>query len=424
MNHSNTQDFIKLCELLCVKPEWFPEFDDYCAEPDFLLKVATGIMEMGVVDNIMECGSGISTLVIAQCLYLKEKFQNICGQLISLEHDPYYSSCTYEWLKDRGLPGYADVHLCPVIGSPPWYSLATVEIPPKIDALIIDAPPAHLHPEARHGAIKLFPFLKDDAKIYADDGKREMSVLERWAKEFKSIKWEAVNTKRGALIGTKGEEKPSVLIAVPNEGDIHKHVSFALLKMQLDTRYGIRIIQPTHSPSDNNRHHIFNDFLAGNEDYLLMIDSDNPPINNPLDLIELDRDVMGCPTPVWHFTSKVKGERPIYENAYKYVPEKDAYTEWPDKDGLQRVDAVGTGCILIARRVLEHPGMRKGVNQRTLNGDGTVNKGGDIMFCETAKKCGFEIYAHYNYRCLHFQEVELHEVARAMHGLYKGASGV
>jgi hypothetical protein len=183
--------------------------------------------------------------------------------------------------------------------------------------------------------------------------------------------------------------------------------------MQMDSRYDLRIIQPTHSPSDNNRHHIFNDFLAGGEDYLLMIDSDNPPINNPLDLVSLDMDIITCPTPVWHFTGKNKGERPIYENAYKYIPEEDAYTEWPDKVGLQKVDAVGTGCILIARRVLEHPGMRNGANQRTLHPDGTVNKGGDIMFCETAKEYGFNIYAHYNYRCLHFQEVELHEVSRA-----------
>lgn len=420
MNYDTAEDFIKLCKLLCVKPAWFPEFDDYCAEPDFLLKVATGIMLMAAVDNVVECGSGISTLVIARCLHLRDQSKpDAFGQLTSLEHDPTYSARTYQWLIDRGLDGYANVHLCPAIGNPPWYSLATVDMQ-TIDILVIDAPPAYLHPESRYGAIKLFPFLKDGAKIYADDGKREMPVLERWTKEFKSIKWEAVNAKRGTLIGTKEEGKPSVLIAVPNEGDIHKHVSFALLKIQLDTRYSIRIIQPTHSPSDNNRHHIFNDFLAHDEDYLLMIDSDNPPINNPLDLVELDRDIITCPTPVWHFTGKNKGERPIYENAYKYVPEEDAYTEWPDKAGLQKVDAVGTGCILIAKRVLAHPGMREGANQRTLNPDGTVNKGGDIMFCETAKKCGFEVYAHYNYRCLHFQEVELHEVARAFGEVSKG----
>jgi hypothetical protein len=193
-----------------------------------------------------------------------------------------------------------------------------------------------------------------------------------------------------------------------------------LLKMQLDQRYTLRIQHPSHSPIDNNRHHIFKDFIDGGEDYLLMIDSDNPPINNPLDLVELGLDVVGLPTPVWHFTDKKKGERPVYENAYKYVPEEDAYLEWPDKQGLQEVDAVGSGCILIARRVLEHPDMQKGSSQPSFYPDGTHKKSGDIMFCERAKQCGFKIYAHYNYRCLHFVELELHEVIRAFGEMDRG----
>jgi predicted O-methyltransferase YrrM len=414
MNYTDNEDFVSLCKLLGVPARWFPLFDDYTATPNFLLKIATGIMNMETVDNVMECGSGISTLVIAQCLYIKGY-----GKLISLEHDPSYSSRTYTWLKDRGLNGDVDVHLCPITGIPPWYSLATINIP-KIDLLVIDAPPAHIHTGARYGAWKLFSYLKEGALIYADDAIREDRVIKRWSEEFLNIRWNYHLSERGIAIGIKGKTKLSVLIAVPNNGYIHKHVSLALLKLQTDNRYHHRIIQPTHSPSDNNRHHIFNDFLANNEDYLLMIDSDNPPTSNPLDLIELDLDIITCPTPVWHFTGRVKGERPIYENAYKYVPEEDAYTEWPEKVGLQKVDAVGTGCILIARRVLEHKGMRSGANQRTLHADGTVNKGGDIMFCETAKKCGFEIYAHYNYRCLHFQEVELHEVTRAFGEIKKG----
>jgi hypothetical protein len=420
MNYADNQDFIKLCELLRVKAEWFPEFDDYAAAPDFLLKIAKNIRSCPKeIKTVVECGSGISTLVIARCLELR----GYSGEVFSLEHDPAYSTRTYSWLKDRSLENFAYVHLCPLVGDPPWYSTASIEIP-EIDILIIDGPPGHIYPESRYGAINLFFLLKKDGTIFVDDAIRDKPIIARWSQEFPSLAWHLEPTERGIATSfpspEKSPAKKRVLIAVPTSGKIHKHVSFALLKLQMDTRYDIRIIQPTHSPSDNNRHHIFNDFLAGNEDYLLMIDSDNPPINNPLDLIELNKDVMGCPTPVWHFTGQAKGERPIYENAYKYVPKEDAYTEWPDKVGLQKVDAVGTGCILIARRVLEHPGMRKGSNQRTLNSDGTVNKGGDIMFCETARQCGFEIFVHYNYRCLHFAELELHEVARAFAEMNRG----
>jgi hypothetical protein len=213
-------------------------------------------------------------------------------------------------------------------------------------------------------------------------------------------------------------KKKRILISVPNTGDIHKLVCFATDRLLLDGRYNVTIIRPTHNPYENNLHHILNDFMKGDYDYWLNIDSDNPPMNNPLDLVTYDLDVVGLPTPVWHYTGKIKGERPFYENAYKYVPKDGAYTEWPNKDKLQKVDAVGTGCILFARRVFENPEMRKAPFQRTYYEDGTVEKGPDIAFCERAKAQGFSIFAHYDYRCQHFNELELHEVAKAFYELY------
>ncbi len=212
----------------------------------------------------------------------------------------------------------------------------------------------------------------------------------------------------------------NILVSIPNTGYIHKHVSLTTNKLLLDRRYKCNIIYPTHNPYENNLHHIVNDFMAGDYDFWLNIDSDNPPFRNPLDLVTYDLDVIGLPTPVYHFTGEKKGERPLYENGYKYVPEEEAYTEWPIKEGLQEVDAVGTGCLLMSRRVFEHLEMRKAPFQRTFNEDGTVDKGNDISFCERAKKNGFRIFAHYDYRCMHFNEIELHEVSRAFYGLYKG----
>ena len=161
------------------------------------------------------------------------------------------------------------------------------------------------------------------------------------------------------------------------------------------------------------------DFLKGDYDYWLSFDSDNPPTQNPLDLVEYDRDIIGCPTPVWHFDGKHKGERPIYWNVYDYVKEKGAYREYAKKEGLQKVDAVGTGCVLFARRVFENPEMQKGAFTRKLYPDGRVGKGNDISFCERAREQGFEIYAHFGYPCLHFNELELTEVIRAYGELEK-----
>jgi hypothetical protein len=212
-----------------------------------------------------------------------------------------------------------------------------------------------------------------------------------------------------------------VLISIPNTGWIHKHCAIAALKLIQDRRYQVTFIFPTHNPFENNLHHIINDFMKGSWEWWLSFDSDNPPMLNPLDLIELNKDIIGCPTPVWHFDEKnvPKGERPIYYNGYKYVPEKDAYTEWPIRKGLQRVDAVGAGCFLINRRVFENPEMRKAPFNRKYNEDGTVDKGSDIAFCERAKENGFEIWMHYDYLCYHFNEIDLNEIGRAFKNLYE-----
>lgn len=214
-----------------------------------------------------------------------------------------------------------------------------------------------------------------------------------------------------------------ILVSIPTSPAnpyIHKHVLRTALRLVQDKRYETVIMTPSHNPFENNLHHILNDFMDGDYDYWLNIDADNPPINNPLDLVEYDKDIIGLPTPVWHFddANKPKGESPIYWNAYKSVPEKGAYTEWPIKEGIQRVDAVGTGCLLIARRVFENKEMRKAPFERELNEDGTVNKGNDISFCEKATKQGVEIWAHYGYPCLHFNELELNEVIKAFNNLY------
>ena len=165
----------------------------------------------------------------------------------------------------------------------------------------------------------------------------------------------------------------SVLVTVPNLHWVSTYVTERLLRLIQDRRYRVRISMPSNKPYENNQHHIVKDFLAGEYDYWLSIDADNPPSRNPLDLVELDLDIVGLPTPVWHFTGDPPGERPIYFNVYKAHP-GGAYNEWQPQEGLQKVDAIGTGCFLVARRVFEHPDMRKGAFARKVNPDGTVDK--------------------------------------------------
>lgn len=209
-----------------------------------------------------------------------------------------------------------------------------------------------------------------------------------------------------------------IYVTVPCEHWIHKAVLRCLLLIQGDPRYCTRIEWPSHKPYENNLHHCASEFLESDCDFWLSMDSDNPPRRNPLDLVDLNLDIVGLPTPIWHYVGK-KGERPVYWNAYDYDSSVDAYREHHPREGLQRVDAIGTGCFLIARRVFEDPRMQRGAFIRKLYPNGTVHKGNDMSFCERARSCDFQIWAHFDYPCDHFSELELNEVVGAFRKLYE-----
>jgi hypothetical protein len=209
-----------------------------------------------------------------------------------------------------------------------------------------------------------------------------------------------------------------ILITVPNQHWIHKTVVNRVLRLQQDDRYALTISFPSQKPFENNLHHIIVDLLKGDWDYWLTIDADNPPEKNPLDLVELDKDVIGCPTPIIHFSKEHLGDAPVCLNAFDAVEGSDAYSPHRLMDGLQRVDVVGTGCALFARRVFENPFMQTGCFERKLNLDGTVNKGNDFSFCERAREQGFEIWAHYDYICSHINEVDVNEMQEQYGALF------
>jgi len=207
-----------------------------------------------------------------------------------------------------------------------------------------------------------------------------------------------------------------VLVTFPNEHWLHRALMPVWAALLRDQRYEVSLRPPAAKPFENNLHHIVIDFLREKFDFWLSIDRDNPPICNPLDLVELDLDIVGLPTPVWHWRGGVR-ERPIHWNGYDYDPSVDAYREHVPREGLQRVDAIGTGCFMVARRVFEHPDLQKGAFTRKLYPDGRVNKGNDFSFCERARDAKFSVWCHYDYPCHHYQEIDLHDAAQAIKGL-------
>lgn len=203
--------------------------------------------------------------------------------------------------------------------------------------------------------------------------------------------------------------RKKVLVAVPNHPPwIHKMVVFCLLKILNDRRYDVNIILPSWVPCEYNRSRIHEEAVRKGFDFVLMIDADNPPLRNPLDLVELDLDVVGCVTPIWSNKTGDNGA-PFYFNAMDWIEEKKAWNEHKESEGLQEVDAIGAGCILIARRVLISLA-NKSAWMRIWDDRGYAQEGTDWAFCKRAKKEGYKIWAHYDYPCEHYISLGLMEM--------------
>jgi len=202
-----------------------------------------------------------------------------------------------------------------------------------------------------------------------------------------------------------------IYVGIPCEGWIHKSIGEILVYLLEDKKgYDLGFEFRQAKPIDGNRNGLVKNCLGGGFDYLLMIDYDNPPSRNPLELVELDKDVMILPTPIWKTGEyyNYRGANPIVWNVFDKLPGEDM---WKNHDmqapGLEEIDAGGTGCCLIARRVLEKV---RPAFMRKWSEDGIQSVGSDILFCDRAKAAGFEIWTHYGYPCHHFKPTDLIQV--------------
>ncbi len=216
------------------------------------------------------------------------------------------------------------------------------------------------------------------------------------------------------------KKKPiPVYIAILNpDGTIHVQLVNRLLQMIGECFRG-KEWEPTIRFSkvtgvDFNRNTIVQDFLKTKCKWLIMIDHDNPPLNNPLDLIKFNKDIMCLPTMMWRGIDGTDGNEGLAFNVYRKVPGGWGTFVYDGKNKLFQADRVGTGCILIKRRVLtkmkDKAPFASGVDKKT----GMRVLGEDIAFCDKARKLGFKLWGHWDYACSHYKEVDLLDVAQLL----------
>jgi hypothetical protein len=148
--------------------------------PAALVAVCNEVVH-GSRTRIVECGSGMSTVVLARLL--RERGE---GALVALEHDNHWAALVEEQLRREDLEGVARVHYAPLGGDPTWYDLhGSDRLPDEVDLLVVDGPPAFDpgHGTRRAPALPWFiDRLVPGATVILDDIDRdgEREVLSRW----------------------------------------------------------------------------------------------------------------------------------------------------------------------------------------------------------------------------------------------------
>lgn len=149
--------------------------EEYSASPEYLAAIAAAVRE--TPGPVLECGSGLSTIVIAiEC-------ERYGVDAYSLEHDPFWVARTRAELRRHGL---ARVR---VLDSPlrsygefAWYGVPD-ELPDSFSLVVCDGPPAE--GSGRYG---LLPLLGDRiyGEILLDDAARahEEWVISTWIARF------------------------------------------------------------------------------------------------------------------------------------------------------------------------------------------------------------------------------------------------
>lgn len=192
-----------LCQRLGLEGE-LPYTPKWSAAADFLVLVVEQVRQARP-RCIVECGSGLSTVVLAQACAL-----NGMGQVFSLENGAEFAAATRAECERRHLPAtvlhapFQDHALAGEVW--PWYALDG--LPQQgIDLLIIDGPPGFIRPHARYPALPLlWPRLAPGGVILLDDAARpdEQAVVIRWQAEFPDLTAEYEALERGCYRLLKG----------------------------------------------------------------------------------------------------------------------------------------------------------------------------------------------------------------------------
>jgi len=185
---------------------------------------------------------------------------------------------------------------------------------------------------------------------------------------------------------------PSVFLGIPNTGRIHIDLSKWMMYNINSFRH---ISMPQKKPHDHARNYIVNEFLQTSCEWLLMVDSDIIPPMNVLDMVNNNVDVCSAYITINHNGKIMPLAMEKVDGGYR----GDMQAKYNE---LNKVDATGTGCLLINRRIFDR--LDKPYFRFVYDDNGMLVNGEDFDFCDRVKKLGIDIYFDARYICKHATE--------------------
>jgi hypothetical protein len=204
--------------------------------------------------------------------------------------------------------------------------------------------------------------------------------------------------------------KKKVMVNILNLGTIHAGLETMVIEWmrQYNDRYDFSLYLPTARPIPNNRNTICKKFIEGDWDWLVMFDEDNIPTKNPFSMLDHDLPVCGGVYPG-------RGSKGF--NFHVFDLDREQYPEHiffkfirdPDRRvGVQRVDAVATGCIAIKRHVIEKMYKKNWAPcEELFDKYGIMITSDDMAFCLKCMKLKIPVYADWNLIVDHVKETSL-----------------
>lgn len=151
--------------------------ENWSALSEYLEAVASYCRSTG--GPILECGSGLTTLVLA----------SLGAEVYTLEHDPVWCQRVRAKLTDFGLSAHVMASPLRSYGAFDWYDVDIATMP-AFSLVVCDGPPGKKTRGGRYGLLPVMrEHLADGCTILLDDANRpgEREMLGAWAQSLASV---------------------------------------------------------------------------------------------------------------------------------------------------------------------------------------------------------------------------------------------